>query len=378
MPALLINIKVDVYHKFELFKVTLADLQGLFGECHFKVRGALASECLIYATNLFSGVIRIHQDLQEDDWVSATLAILDHVESRSVFLYLEDHKLMASRRQLELMLGEFDEYRLDYLCYSFYQASQLDIKNLLPLNPKDRKSFREFVLNENNLKIVGKLSPKYCIYSLVSLSSVEYFRAILNLENKKFKIYLPLIVKLIVRIFPYPKYRKIIDKINQIFKSFNFILCASCPSSPFNVEKNWYEYLPKDRAWKYGVLHNELFANYDDDNCAYGESLIKRGAYPFDSKANPPKDMPGITFHVTLREGELYDCAYHSRVGRISLPPQIAVTVMRGSVSVAYHSAVFYFDTGLTGHFYANLNPVIQAKVDSEIEIVLYDEIFVE
>ncbi len=32
MPALLINIKIDLREKFDLFKVTLSDLSGLFEE----------------------------------------------------------------------------------------------------------------------------------------------------------------------------------------------------------------------------------------------------------------------------------------------------------------------------------------------------------
>jgi hypothetical protein len=48
MPALLINIKIDLQEKFDLFKVTIADLTGLFEECHVKIRGIYSKECVEY------------------------------------------------------------------------------------------------------------------------------------------------------------------------------------------------------------------------------------------------------------------------------------------------------------------------------------------
>ena len=34
MPALFINLKIDDQEKFDFLKVTIADLTGLFEECH--------------------------------------------------------------------------------------------------------------------------------------------------------------------------------------------------------------------------------------------------------------------------------------------------------------------------------------------------------
>jgi hypothetical protein len=164
MPALLINLKIDVKEKFEFYKVTLADLSGLFEECHIKIRGTYSRECVEYAKDQLGNGIHFYQELQEGDWVAATLEILGHVASRSVLLYFEDHKLVATRQRLERVLADFDECKLDYLCYSFFKASQLDVNNLLPLGVTQRELFHEFTLN-NNLNLIGKISPHYCIFS---------------------------------------------------------------------------------------------------------------------------------------------------------------------------------------------------------------------
>ena len=376
MPALLINIKIDRQEKFDLFKVTLADLKGMFDECHIKIRGSLAQACVEYAKLQFEGAASFYQELQEADWVNATLSMLAQVKSRSVFLYLEDHKLVAPHQQLKQVLAEFDERQLDYLCYSFFQASQLDVANILPLNPRRHTSFSEFELNEQNLQLIGKISPKYCTYSLVSVASVEYLQALLQLENKKYKMYFPSMVRLLIRLFPYPKYRKVFDRINRVLTKFNARLCGSSPSSPFNMEKNWYEFSSRCTAWKFGVLNKELFANYDDDNGAYGESLIKRGVYPFDSHAIQPEKMAGVAFKVVLQAGEVYECNYHSRNGRIQNAPLVAVRVIKGELTIAYGAAVASLCAGEAGDFYANLRPAIECKQNSEIEITVYDEAF--
>lgn len=376
MPALLINIKIDRQEKFDLFKVTLADLKGMFDECHIKIRGSLAQACVEYAKLQFEGGARFYQELQEADWVTATLSMLAQVKSRSVFLYFEDHKLVAPHQQLKQVLAEFDERQLDYLCYSFFRASQLDVANILPLNPRRHAFFSEFELNEQNLQLIGRISPRYCTYSLVSVASVEYLQALLQLENKKYKMYFQPTVKLLIRLFPYPKYRKVFDRINRVLTEFNARLCGSSPNSPFNMEKNWYEFSPQGTGWKFGVLNKELFANYDDDNGAYGESLIKRGAYPFDTQATRLDGLPGVAFQVTLLAGEVYECNYHSHNGRIQCAPQVAVRVIRGELTISYGAAVVSLCAGDTGDFYANLRPVIQGKQNSEIEITVYDEAF--
>ena len=161
MTALFVNLKIDKKEKFDLFKVTISDIEGLFEECHIKIRGKFSKDCVTFAKELFSSRANFYQEFQEKDWTSATLQMLKNVQSRSIFFYLEDHKLTTNKNNLSKVLQEFDKYELDYLCYSFFRASRLDIKNLLPLNPQQDQNFSSFKLNKQNIKVIRNISPLY-------------------------------------------------------------------------------------------------------------------------------------------------------------------------------------------------------------------------
>ena len=85
MTALFTNLKIDNKEKFDLFKVTLSDIEHLFNECHIKIRGELAIDCLKFAKELFSDRATFYQELQENDWIAATLVMINNVKSRSIF-----------------------------------------------------------------------------------------------------------------------------------------------------------------------------------------------------------------------------------------------------------------------------------------------------
>jgi hypothetical protein len=378
MPALLINIKIDRQEKFDLFKVTLADLKGMFDECHIKIRGSLAQACVEYAKLQFEGSFIFYQELQEADWVTATLSMLAQVKSRSVFLYLEDHKLVARHQQLKQVLAEFDERQLDYLCYSFFRASQLDGSNLLPLGGRKKNTFHEFKLNRPNVELLSKISPGYYTFSLTSVISVDYFKNLLISSNAKHKYYSKAMTGMLGRLFAYPGYRMVVHRLNRALRPFGLGLCLYPPASPMNLEKTWFEFEePITGGWKFGIAAQELFTNYDDDNGAYGESLIKKGLYPF--AAQPPGAMemrPSDMQKLRLEPGETFDCTYHSRKGRISWAPQIELKVTAGKVSVHCQGSEFQVAEGGSEFFYSNLRPIIHCVERAEMQIRVFDEVF--
>jgi len=378
MQALLINIKIDNQEKLGLFKVTLADLMGYFEECHIKIRGALADECVAYSKDLFPGDTRFYQELQESDWIAATLEMLENVTSRSVFLYFEDHKLVADQQLLGQVLEEFEDHQLDYLCYSFFKASQLNVSNLLPLRPSKRRSFQEFQLSPSNLDLLSKISPGYYTFSLLSIVSTSFFRALLQASNARWKIYNRVVPALLMRLFAYPGCRRVMNGLNYFLQPLGVALCLYPVGSPFNLEKMWFEsHNSSLEGWKYGVALQELFANYDDDNGAYGESLIKKGLYPFDTQAIATSGLrEGAAQKVCLEANESYDCTYYSHRGRISRAPQVEIKVSVGKVSVRYQGAEFQITKGGCEFFYSNLGPVIQCDERAVIQIRVFDEAF--
>ncbi len=287
---------------------------------------------------------------------------------------------MTSSEVLKLVLKEFDDLKLDYLCYSFFRASYLDIKNLLPLNPQKKKNFSEFFLNKENIKLIKKISPLYANFSLASICSTEYFQKILQEENKKYKIYLKKLSNILAIIFRFPKYRVIINYINFFLSFVSLRLCLHPYDSPFNMERlnkdmNYFELNSYKYKWKYGILSKELFSNFDDDNNAYGESLIKRGLYPFDGNIEVKKELDNaVSFLINLKKGEYYDCSYHSQIHRINILPRVFLKINKGQVKVNYSNQELTLSQGDYHGFFTNLCPVINCLDDAEITLSVHDE----
>ena len=181
---------------------------------------------------------------------------------------------------------------------------------------------------------------------------------------------------MLVLLFPYPRYRKVFKAINLILAKVNTLLCISSPNSPFNLEKSWYEFSNWGRDWRFGILKKELFANFDDDNGAYGDSLIKRGLYPLDPYANLKQDLPSTSFSVALKKGEFYDCTYHSQIERINNVPQVEINLISGELVVAYANKLIFLYPGDNGIYFSNLSPIIECKKGAKLQITVYDDEF--
>lgn len=382
MTALFVNIKIDQKEKLNLFKVTLKNIENIFDECHIKIRGELADECISFAKSLFSDRASFYQDLQEKDWIAATLIMIENVKSRSIFSYLEDHKLLKSSNDLSLVLKEFDACKLDYLCYSFFRASRLEIKNLLPLNPYHSNLISQFLLDKKNINLLRKISPYYFTFSSASICSTQYFKELLYEENKKFKIYLRKLSTLLSIVFKYPKYRVFINFVNFFISYLNVRICFYPPNSPFNMERmnlemTSFQIKVLKNKWRFGILKDELFANFDDDNNAYGESLVKRGLYPLEINNEEKIESKNHTsFYIKLNAGDLYDLSYHSQIHRIRILPRAFIYVNNGQLIVNYNSKDVTLKKNDHQAFYTNLSPVINCIEDAEIKITVYDECF--
>ena len=382
MTALFVNIKIDTKEVFNLFKVTLKDIENFFNECHVKIRGNLADECVKFTKQLFLDRVIFYQNLDEVDWVATSLFMVENIKSRSIFCYLEDHRLVKSHKDLSLVLAEFDKKKLDFLAYSFFRANHLSRENILPLNPKHGDLFSEFYLNKKNINLLKKISPNYYTFSYPSISSVRYFKKLLNDENKKNKFYLRKLSTLFSIIFRYPKYRIVNNFLNFFLSYINSRICIYPPDSPHNMERMNLEMTSFElknfiENWNFGILNDELFANFDDDNTAYGESLIKRGLYPIDTESKIEiKNKNQSTFILRLNAGERYDCTYYSQIHRIRNVPLVSIKVNCGSIIVNYKNKKINLNKNDNQAFYSNLSPIINCIYSAEIIVTIYDECF--
>ncbi len=377
--SLLINSFINDELKFNHFKITFKEIFQIFDSIHIKIRGAYKDKCIEYAKlKCEDEKIFTYQNLGEKDWHRTTLLMVRNIRSKNIFLYNEDHKLCCSLSSLNDLFNQFNKFEIDFMTYSFFKASKLHVNNILPLNPTQSELFDYFNLDKNKLKLIGKISPNYYYISLIGIFSKKYIYDILNKENFKFKIYIPLISKLISRLLG--KSRKLFFiNFNYILNKFNLNIYLYPINTPFNFEKIWYENHACICDRKYGIPKKELFINFDDDNGMYAESLIKRGLYPFDDKyflthLKNRKDLLS-SFKVSLKRGEVYDCTYFNTLSRINTCPILKIKIIYGDLNIKTNNDKLIKKYDDTIYLYANLFPKLLAVNDSKIRISIFDEI---
>ena len=376
--SLLINSFINNELKFNHFKVTFSEISEKFDQVHIKIRGRYKDECIAFAKTNCKEKIFTYQDLKDDDWLNTTYLIVSKIESKNIFLYNEDHKLYCSSNTFTKVIFDIEKHDIDYMCYSFFKASKLSKHNILPLKPFQGELINYFIINKDNLNLIGRISPNYFHISLISIFSKKYIIEILKKQNFGYKIYIPVLSKLISRLFS--KRRRFFYKyINLILNKINTNLYLYPINTPFNFEKMWFENINFKKSFRYAIPNKELFINFDDDNGMYLESLIKRGLYPFDDKfflnhLEKRKDLLA-KFKLNLKNGEKYDCTFFSSISRINICPVLVIKIIYGEIDIKTKNDNLVLRDKDYIYLYSNLSPVIEAKKNSELEISIFDEI---
>jgi len=199
-------------------------------------------------------------------------------------------------------------------------------------------------------------------------------------ENKRMLLHFKKVNSAISRILPYPKSKYFINYINKFFSRVGIRVCMHDPSSPFNLEKMWFESSAcLNKTFNFGVLKKELYANYDDDNGADGESLIKKGLYPFNANISTNrryKIKNVVGYELSLDSGDQFDCTYYSNKMRITDVPIITIEVIEGKINVNYNGDIDILSSGRIGKYYTNLHPIIKCYESSKILLKIYDSAF--
>ena len=377
MTALFINILIEKKTKLELLKITFKDICDAFKECHVYIRGKYAAESLEYIKETFKGQLNIYQNLNDRDWIESSLVMLSKINARSIYLYFEDHRLVDSVGKLKRTIEIFDEELLDYMCYTSFRATRLSINNLLPINTTINENLIIFENSKKIANLLGKISPNYYVFAIMSVISLEYLKSILIMSNSKYKIHSPKISNLI-RIFNrYPNCRRFINSLNKILKKINARYCLYSPSSPFNLEKMWFEFEEiSNTNRRYALTNLELLANFDDDNGAHGESLVKRGLYPFHDAACEISKLNSINRILYIKKEEKFDATYFSQIDRINSPPVLQVRCNKGRVKVKTPKSVITLYEGEMKSYYSNIGVELVGIEDSELSLTIYDECF--
>ncbi len=373
MTAFLANIFVNSKENFEDFKVTISDLNESFTHSYVMFRGSYSKNCMDFFKDIFHGEIKNYQHLNDKDWIKNTFEMIKDINHKSVFIYLEDHRLISDKKQLNKILIDFESFELDYLSYSFFDAGKLESNNLLPLNPVYYEDFDAFNLSKKNIQLLNKISPNYYIFSLPSIVSLDYLRYILDDVDSK-KIYYKYFSFILTLLFPFPKYRNLINSSNNFLQKIKLSYNIYPINTPFNIEKRLKELAFSNRNWKIGVLHDELFANSDDDNGAYGSSLIKKGLYPF-FKPNKISSKP-IIFTKILQKDDDRFYRYYSQSQRIYNSPVLNIKLIKGDIKLNYEGNEYLLKNGMQLDLYINKGVNIKALAKSEVSFIVHDEVF--
>ena len=375
MSAIFINIQIDNEFRFENFKTTFMDIAHIFDSAYVKFRGEFAEQCLLFIESNFKGNISSFQDIQESDWLESSIIMIEKIKDRSVFIYLEDHRIV-SNNNLKDVLDEFDSCELDYLNYTYFNSSMLKCENLLPLSPIVYSNFDSYNLTKKNKQILSMISPAYCVFSLASISSVEYFKMVLSRFSGKKKIYNKYFSILLMMFISYPLYRIFLIKINKIFRKIKVIFQLYPINTPFNTEMIMDDYPLDGNEWKLGVLHEELFADSDDDNGHYGSSLLKRGLYPFNNNIPHHYKSSHISINRKMKKGQVIDYKYNSPVHRVYEAPVLNLLVNKGEIKVENLNNTDFLSAGLTQDFLINKGIHVTCIEDSSMTFNIYDESF--
>lgn len=374
--SLLINIFINSELKLNHFKLTFSDICNIFDDIHIKIRGSFKIECINFVKETYKKKLFFYQDLTERDWLEASSEINSNINSDFIFLFNEDHIRICDKNILLETIEEIKKFKIDYISYSFFKANRLNTFNLLPLKPQQKEFINFFKINKSKLKLIGKISPSYYHISVIGIFSKRYFSYLVNYENFRFQFYLPTLNKIIERIF-IGKKLYILEKLNFIFNKLNINLNNWPINTPFNFEKIWYQDLNYRGNWIYGVPKYELFTNYDDDNGAYGESLIKRGLYPYNKFYLKPQinenDLLSELF-VELKKGDQYNLTYYNGKDRISICPVLKIELISGNINLNSSNNRLTIRKKNIYIIYSNLSPILTANTDCRIKISVYDE----
>jgi len=377
MTALLVNVRIDSEEKYSFFQKTFSDIYDLFDEVHVKIRGSFSMPCQDFIKNLKVVNLKMYQHLKGDDWFSDTSSMVFCIESDVIFNYVEDHILLNSRDNLSALLKEFLAQKVDFMPYSFYRASKLSENNLLPLIPCTFNFFHVIDLDNKGIQILGKISPNYFIISLLGIFSKKYLEVGFATRNFKLKIYSRYLTSAIKRFFP-ARHQLFLKKINSVLRIFNARIFLTSYASPHDLERKWDD-VGQDQRLRIAIPKEEYFANYDDDNGAPGESLIKRALYPFsiflDDFDESIEGLRPIFFRKKMDAGSTWLCRYFPEISRIECTPTILVNVLSGLIKIEAQNDCLIKQAGETIAFHSNYAVSVTATRESEFEVFIYDPV---
>jgi len=135
--------------------------------------------------------------------------------------------------------------------------------------------------------------------------------------------------------------------------------------TPFNLEKSLFDCDERLLPLKVGLLKEEYFGNWDDDNKLNNSSLIKRGLYPEFLRA---KNYIGVNVDggkdYTLTKGQSKSYQYCPDIPRIKHLPMKFIAIKRGRLTISSDRESFELKIGQSAWLHANIKHTLLARED--------------
>jgi hypothetical protein len=366
----LCNIYIDSELKFELFKRTFPQIYDVSDNWLINIRGRYREEVFKYIKANFSAVKKnciFFNDLNDKDWIKSTEKMLKCSRYDYVYIFLEDHFLLKSIGEFKSAIREMISLKIEYFQYSFFNIG-LSVGSVEVLYPDNSNYFLAFQFSEKNTKLLQENNSNFYPYSLASVCTKKYFNKILEIENK-FLIRVPRILQTIMEnvLLFYPRNRKFWFIVNKFVAKIGLRFVIYPPQTPFNLEKSLFDFDLRLTPLHVGLLKEEFFANWDDDNKLSNSSLIKRGLYPSFLKAknyvNVKVDLDcGRNF--ILGAGESRSSQYCPDIPRVRSLPMKYISIKKGSLTISGAQESYVLNAGASLWVHANISHTIFGNED--------------
>lgn len=272
------------------------------------------------------------KNLHENDWARSTSKMLEKSRYDYLYIFLEDHFLLKSISHFKSVIRDMIRSGIEYFSYSFFNIG-LSINNSEILNPDYSKHFYSFKFGENIIARLRKTNKDFYPFSLACVCTKQYFKNLLNIENK-ILIKVPFLLQVVMEniLFMYPRNRQFWATINRAISPLKIKFVIYTPASPFNLERSLFDIEKELLPIRVGGLKEELFANWDDDNKLSNSSLIKRGLYPKKFVVENVKRYSNFSVTKThsMKKGSTEQKQYYPNIYRILSVPKKRIVVVEG------------------------------------------------
>ena len=231
-----------------------------------------------------------------------------------------------------------------------------------------------FDLNKENFKKLKDNSGKnFYPFSVVSIVSTKLLKYHLKNYNQ-IKIHNKYIVIILYKLFGYPGYRYLINKINLFLMFFNLKLFICPIRTPGDLEVHKSENYPffDNEKVRFGVLKNQLFTALDDDNFHYGESLLKMGKFPFNVFLDE-RDVNNVTYSdklvINLETNQIYPLQYIPYLERHYDFPVLSIKLISGKAQILIDNEITNLEVQKEKVIFSSHKSDIRALDDALINI---------